>query len=84
MCVAGVAEIVVGSSSPQLQFQSSEYRVDIPENSPVNTTVGTVRANYTGTSTITYSFANGNQYNTFKMQPSTGETFCPRGAVGGG
>ena len=71
---AGVAEITVGDSSgtPQLKFEQQEYVKEIPENSPADTTVTTVGVSYSGSGAVTYSFANGNAHNTFKINSQTG------------
>ena len=71
----GIAEITVGdsSSTPQLTFDQPQYVKEIHENAAVDTTVTTVQVSpYSGSGAVTYSFANGNDHNTFKINSRTG------------
>ena len=76
-----MAEITVGDSSgtPQLKFDQEEYVKQIPESASVDTTVATVGVSYSGSGAVTYSFANGNAHNTFKIDPQTGR--CQLGLI---
>ena len=83
MCIAGVVEILVGNAPgiSTLHFSNLTYTVSIDENSPPDTSVVKVTAKFvTGTSsTITYSFANGNgdnsEDNAFTINSDTGRLF---------
>ena len=71
-------EIKVGNAPGvgSLRFTNSTYNVYINENSGHGTYVSTVQARFVtgGPGTITYSFASGNDENTFSIEPSLGKS----------
>lgn len=71
----GVLEITVGNSAglSTLRFSNLTYNVDLSESSRTGTVLTTVQARLTsGSGTVTYSFANGNEERTFSINSKTG------------
>ena len=80
-CSSGWVEIKVGNAPGvgSLRFTNNAYNVYIEENSGHGTYVSTVQARFVtgGPGTITYSFASGNDENTFTIEPSLGKSLVP-------
>ncbi|XP_076446681.1 protein dachsous-like [Babylonia areolata] len=75
LSTTGVAEIIVGDNSSvvtPLRFQQEVYVADIVENAANNTDITTVRASYTESGDVTYSFVSGNELSTFRIDSNSG------------
>ncbi len=74
--ILGLVEIKVGNAPGvgTLRFANLTYNVQIDENSGQGTYVTTVQARFVsgGPGTISYSFASGNEDETFSIDPSIG------------
>ena len=70
-------EIKVGNtvSVGTLKFRNQTYNIFLNENSNTGSYVTTVQAYFTsgGPGIIRYSFASGNEENTFHIEPTTGK-----------
>ncbi len=62
-----------------LRFINSTYNFYLDENSGRGTYVGAVQARFVrgGPSAISYSFASGNEDDTFRIEPSVGQCTTP-------
>lgn len=72
-----MVSITIGDAAgvSSLRFANHTYNVALSENAPRGTSVVTTVATFTDGSSgrITYSFASGNEDNTFDIMPGTGE-----------